>query len=100
MATDNPTLILKSHYYELQRDIQPQTLAVVMLRRGLLSEAEHATISGLASRDEATDKLIRTLAGKGKEELINFAECLSEDNSKEQHHLLGQNLKKDLSNLA
>ena len=99
MAADKPTLILKSHYYELQRDIQPQTLAVVMLRRGLLSQAEHATISGIASRDQAADKLIRTLAGKGKEELINFAECLSEDNSKEQHLLLGENLKKDLATL-
>ena len=99
MAADKPTLILKSHYYELQRDIQPQTLAVVMLRRGLLSQPEHATISGIASRDQAADKLIRTLAGKGKEELINFAECLSEDNSKEPHLLLGENLKKDLATL-
>ena len=100
MASDSPTSLLKSHYYELQRYIQPRTLSVVMLSRGLLTGEEQAAISSLASRDEAADRLIRALAGKGKEELINFADCLIEENSKEEHKVLGQNLKKDLANLS
>ncbi|KAI6645853.1 hypothetical protein LOD99_13112 [Oopsacas minuta] len=88
--------IIKSHYYELQRDIQPQTLAVVMFQKGLLNEKEHISISKVKSRDDAADQLIRTLAGKGEAGLIGFIECLNEDNSKKEHYLLAENLKKEL----
>lgn len=98
--TDEYTMILKSHYYELQRDIQPDTLALVMSQKGLLSEKEYASITGLSSRDEAADTIIRTLAGKGEAGLIGFIECLSEDNSKKEHYLLAQILKKALVSVS
>ena len=98
--TDKYSMIVKSHYYELQRDIQPDTLALVMLQKDLLSEKEHVTISGLSSRDEAADTLIRTLAGKGEAGLIGFIKCLSEDNSKKEHNELAQILKKALVSIS
>ena len=98
--SDKYTMMVKSHYYELQRDIQPSTLALVMLQKDLLSEKEHVSINGLSSRDEAADILIRTLAGKGEAGLTCFIECLSEDNSKKEHYELAQILKKALSSIS
>ena len=92
--------IMKSHYYEIQRDVQPHTLATVMNQHGLLSEKEFASIISTASRDEAADQLIRSLAGKGKEALVKFVDCLKEDNSKKEHNSLADDIQKDLDNYS